>query len=85
MDYFNCQELARQIPIEPATLHAFLRRLEQEFPGDEMLMEIHLVRACLTVRDRLARAEEMLRNTSEAPSRRQAPLDGRPTPPGQEH
>ena len=34
-----------------------------------------------TVRDRLARAEEMLRDTGETPSRRKAPMDDRPTSP----
>lgn len=77
MNYFNYVELARKTRLEAETRDAFVQRLEQEFPGDEMLMELHVVRACLTVGDRLARAEEMLRRPGESAVRK-API---PAPP----
>ena len=51
MRYFDYEKLARQAKI-PARKLARLRALiRREFPEDDMLFELHMLRVCMSIRD----------------------------------
>jgi len=42
---FNAQVLARKHDIKPEILNKLIKEVKQEFPDDEMMFELHLIRA----------------------------------------
>ncbi len=43
--HFNAQELARKHNIKQKILDKLIKEVKQEFPDDEMMFELHLIRA----------------------------------------
>ncbi|HEY5595447.1 MAG TPA: hypothetical protein VIL61_09905 [Nitrospiria bacterium] len=67
MRYFDYEKAAREAKI-PAEKLAELRRIvREEFPRDEMMYELHLLRACMAIRQGLLTIEEAIK--PEAASR----------------
>jgi len=42
---FNAQALAKKHNINPEILDKLIKEVKQEFPDDEMMFELHLIRA----------------------------------------
>ena len=59
--YFDFEEAARQAGICPGDLNQLCEAMHREFPNDEMMRELHVLRACMAVRDGLIRVEDALR------------------------
>ena len=51
MKYFDYESVAREAKISPAKLRHLLNLLREEFPNDPLMYELHVLRACMAVRD----------------------------------
>jgi hypothetical protein len=58
--YFDYEKMAREAQIPPEKLDELRRLMQQEFPEDEMMGELHLLRACMAIRDGVLTVEEAL-------------------------
>jgi len=61
MRYFDYEQVAREAKIPADKLTELCRLVRQEFPWDEMMYELHVLRACLAIRDGHVTLEEVLR------------------------
>jgi hypothetical protein len=50
MKYFY-ESVARETKISPEKLRHLLNLLREEFPNDPLMYELHVLRACMAVRD----------------------------------
>lgn len=66
MRYFDYEPVARAAKIPPAKLDELRRLFREEFPHDDMLYELHVLRACMAVREGLTTLEEALRRPEAA-------------------
>ena len=64
MKYFDYESVAQQAGIQADKLASLQEMLRTEFPHDDMLFELHVLRACMAVRDGLIGLEELLSPTS---------------------
>lgn len=53
MEYFDYETAAREANISPDKLDQLCRRVRQEFPRDEMMYELHVLRACMAIKNRV--------------------------------
>ncbi len=51
MQYFDYETVAREAKIPPDKMAILLSVIEQEFPNDPMMCELHVLRACMAIRD----------------------------------
>jgi len=51
MRYFDYQSVAREASIPDTTLKNWLEFFHREYPGDEMMVELRLMRACAAAGD----------------------------------
>jgi hypothetical protein len=64
--YFDYENVARNAKIPArklARLHALIRR---EFPKDDMMFELHMLRVCMSIRDGHLTIDEALADESDA-------------------
>lgn len=64
MAYFDYQSVAQEAKIPPDKLQEIGKLVREEFPTDEMLYELHLLRACMAIRDGYVRLEDVLKPES---------------------
>ncbi len=62
MKYFDSEEVAREANIPPDKLEQLRRLVRQEFPRDEMMYELHVLRTCMAVKDGILNLDEILRS-----------------------
>ena len=60
MRFFDCEKIAREAKISPDKLEKLRRLIRQEFPRDEMMYELHLLRACMAIKKGALTVEEAL-------------------------
>lgn len=60
MRYFDYQKVAEEAGIPPPKLAEISQALRQEFPKDDMLYELHVLRACLAIKAGYITLEEVL-------------------------
>ena len=51
MRYFDYETIVREAHITPDDLTALCALIRREFPSDDMMYELHVLRACLAIRD----------------------------------
>jgi hypothetical protein len=51
MQYFDYETLARESGISETDLDVIKEAMRTEFPTDDMMWELHILRACMAVRD----------------------------------
>lgn len=61
MSYFDFENVAREAGISVEHLKHLQEIMHREFPNDEMMRELHVLRACMAVRDGLISVEDALR------------------------
>ena len=61
MQYFDCEKVAGEAHIPPDKLEKLRHLIRQEFPRDEMMFELHLLRACMAIKNGILTVEEALR------------------------
>lgn len=68
MRYFDYETVAREAKISPDKLDALSQLVRQEFPRDDMMYELHLLRVCMGIRDGRLTVEEALKPEPAAKS-----------------
>ena len=61
MRYFDFDKVAREAAIPADKLVQLCSAIRREFPRDDMMYELHVLRACMAVRDGHISLEEALR------------------------
>jgi len=60
MQYFDYRKIAEAADIPAGKLAELSRVMRQDFPNDDMMFELHVLRACLAIRDGHITLEEVL-------------------------
>jgi hypothetical protein len=63
MAYFDFERVAAQAGITAVDLVRIRGIASREFPGDEMMSDLHVLRACMAVRDGIATVAEVAGRT----------------------
>lgn len=66
MRYFNYAAVARQAKIPARDLARLRAMVRREFPRDQMLFELHMLRICASIREGRLTAAEALQGDSKA-------------------
>ena len=66
MYYFDFETAAREAQISTDELRELCRIVRQEFPDDEMMHELHVLRVCMAVRQHAVKIEDILKAPSTA-------------------
>ena len=61
MRYFDYEKAARDANIPVNKLDVLRRIVRAEFPRDEMMYELHLLRVCMAIKEGLVRIEEAIK------------------------
>jgi hypothetical protein len=61
MVMFDYQRVANEIGLTPEQLQALERRVREDFPHDEMLFELHMLRMCMSLQEGRTTLERVLR------------------------
>jgi hypothetical protein len=61
MNYFDYESAAREAGLAEGELAAVKEAMRREFPTDDMMWELHVMRACLAIRDGHATLEDVTR------------------------
>jgi hypothetical protein len=65
MRYFDYESVAREAKVPGEKLRKLVKLVRQEFPHDPMMAELHMLRACLAVRDGYIQIDDALKNQTE--------------------
>lgn len=60
MHYFNYEAVAQEAKIPADKLKLLAKAVREEFPTDDMMYELHLMRVCSAVRDGYVSLEEAI-------------------------
>ena len=60
MEYFDYQSIAQKVGIPTEKLDELNQFLQSEFPGDPMMVELHLLRLCMAIQEKYLTLEEIL-------------------------
>ena len=60
MRCFNYKKVAREAGIPTDRLAELCESIREDFPTDDMMYELHVLRACMAVRDGYAKLENIL-------------------------
>ncbi len=66
MRYFDYESVARAAAIPDGKRAQLCRLVREEFPTDDMLYELHVLRACMAIRDGLITLGDALRRPAPA-------------------
>jgi len=58
--YFDYEEVAREARIPAEKLEELRHLIKREFPRDEIMYELHLLRACMTIKNGVLTIEQAL-------------------------
>ena len=64
MDYFDYESVATEAGIPPDKLAELCRMMRQEFPRDDMMYELHVLRVCMAIRKGRITLDDALRTES---------------------
>jgi hypothetical protein len=65
MEYFDYETVAREAKIPPKKMEKLLALIREEFPHDPLMYELHVLRACMAIRDGRINIDEALKNKPE--------------------
>jgi hypothetical protein len=51
MKYFDYETVAREAKIPPEKMKRLVHLMREEFPNDPLMRELHILRACMAIRD----------------------------------
>ncbi len=60
MNYFDYTSVAREAGISESDLQRICELMRREYPGDSMMAELHVLRACMALRDGRITIQELL-------------------------
>ncbi len=62
MKYFDYRKVAREAKIPAGKLNKLCKSIRNEFPADDMMYELHALRACMAIKDGYITVDEALRS-----------------------
>jgi len=65
MKYFDYESVAREAKIPPQKMRKLMKILSAECPKDTLMRELHVLRACMAVRDGHVNIDDILKNKTE--------------------
>ena len=68
MHSFGFENMAREAGIREDDFRRLCEALRREFPHDEMMFELHVLRACMAIRDGLITLQDALRTDAGQPA-----------------
>ena len=66
MHYFDYEKMANEARIPKNKLEELSMAIRQEFPKDNMMYELHLMRVCMSVRDGHVNVDDAIRTEKAA-------------------
>jgi hypothetical protein len=66
MRHFNYEKVAKQAKIPARKLARLRAVIRREFPKDDMLFELHMLRVCTSIRDGRLTIDQALADDAEA-------------------
>lgn len=66
MRYFDYQKMAIEANIPKSKLEELSKAIRQEFPKDDMMYELHLLRVCMSIRDGHVNVDEAIQTERAA-------------------
>jgi hypothetical protein len=66
MDYFDYEKVAKEAGIPSAKLETLSKIVRQEFPSDDMMYELHMLRACLAILEGHVTIDDAIRSEKAA-------------------
>ena len=66
VEYFDYENIAKKAGIPPNKLEELRKLVRQEFPRDDMMYELHLLRACMAIQQKHTTIDEALRSEEAA-------------------
>ena len=60
MRYFDFEKLAREAGIPTDKMGELCKSIRREFPRDDMMYELHVLRACMAIRDGYIHLEDAI-------------------------
>lgn len=60
MNYFDYRSIAQDAGMSETQLNELIKRMTEEFPHDRMMSELHVLRACMAIRDGYLTIEEAI-------------------------
>ena len=51
MEYFDYETVANEAKISPEKMKRLVHLAREEFPNDPLMCELHVLRACMAIRD----------------------------------
>jgi len=63
--YFDYKTVAREARIPPKKMEKLIALIREEFPHDPLMYELHVLRACMAIRDGHVDIEHALKNKLE--------------------
>jgi hypothetical protein len=64
MDYFDYEKIALEADLSTDHLAQICQHVRSEFPQDEMLYELHVLRICMSLRDGWVSLADLLQEIS---------------------
>lgn len=61
MRYFDYEKIAMEAGVPGDTLDTLREKVRQEFPKDDMMYELHLLRVCMALKDKRLSLEDALK------------------------
>ena len=61
MRYFDYETVAREAKIPPEKMKRLVQLIREEFPKDPLMRELHILRACMAIRDGHITLEDALK------------------------
>jgi hypothetical protein len=65
MKYFDYESVAREAKIPAGKMRKLLKIVGEEFPNDSLMRELHVLRACMAVRDGHIEIDDVLKTKTE--------------------
>jgi hypothetical protein len=60
VSYYDYEEVAREARIPAEKLEELRHLIREEFPRDEMMYELHLLRACMAIKEGVLTIDQAL-------------------------
>jgi hypothetical protein len=64
MHYFDCEKVAQEAKIPAAKMEILRQIVRREFPKDEMMFELHLLRVCMAIKEGFISTEEAIKEST---------------------
>ena len=65
MKYFDYETVGREAKIPSDKMKKLVQLMREEFPNDPLMCELHVLRACMAIRDGQVNVEDAVKNKAQ--------------------